>query len=124
MSCFDGKRWERFNSDKVCKVSYARLQGRDMLLEHFRASSIMQQHKNLRPFFKLEGSGTPLVPPGYGFAADSTLMEAIDNWSDTSSAFRLFDSYNECEENASTGSWGSLLLNEQSKNTATGKKAL
>ena len=32
---FNGKRWEFFNSEKVCEISYARLQGYKMLCRHF-----------------------------------------------------------------------------------------
>ena len=48
---FNDKKWEKFNSEKVCKITFARLQGQDALIDHFRSSSVMQQHKQLRPFF-------------------------------------------------------------------------
>jgi len=48
---FDGKKWEKFNSEKICKISFARLQGQDALIDHFRSSSVMQQHRQLRPYF-------------------------------------------------------------------------
>ena len=35
---FSGKRWKQFRSDKVCVVTYARLQGKAALLEHFQSS--------------------------------------------------------------------------------------
>jgi len=35
---FNGKRWEEFNSKKVCEITYARVQGRQALVEHFRNS--------------------------------------------------------------------------------------
>lgn len=50
-SLFNDKKWEKFNSEKVCKITFARLQGQDALIDHFRSSSVMQQHKQLRPFF-------------------------------------------------------------------------
>ena len=40
---FNGKRWERFKSDKVCALSYARIQGRQALINHFESSSVMSQ---------------------------------------------------------------------------------
>ncbi|KAF4676658.1 hypothetical protein FOL47_005609 [Perkinsus chesapeaki] len=50
---FDGKKWERFNSEKICKISFARLQGSEQLMEHFRTSSVMQQsNKQIRPWFQ------------------------------------------------------------------------
>jgi hypothetical protein len=48
---FNNKKWEKFNSEKICKITFARLQGQDALIDHFRSSSVMQQHKQLRPFF-------------------------------------------------------------------------
>jgi hypothetical protein len=45
---FDGKRWNRFNSDKICELKYARIQGRTALIEHFRTGNALQnQSKNL-----------------------------------------------------------------------------
>jgi hypothetical protein len=46
---FDGKKWEKFNSEKVCALSYARIQGRANLEKHFQSSSIMVQEKAMRP---------------------------------------------------------------------------
>ena len=36
-----GKRWPRFNSDKICGLSYARIQGQKALVEKFRHSRYM-----------------------------------------------------------------------------------
>lgn len=46
---FDGKKWEKFNSEKICALSYARIQGRHNLEKHFQSSNIMIQEKNMRP---------------------------------------------------------------------------
>ncbi|GMH34439.1 hypothetical protein BSKO_02273 [Bryopsis sp. KO-2023] len=35
---FHAKAWEEFNSKKVCEITYARVQGREALVEHFRNS--------------------------------------------------------------------------------------
>eukprot|EP00210_Caulerpa_lentillifera_P002299 g2207.t1 len=35
---FHTKSWEEFNSKKVCEITYARVQGRESLIEHFRNS--------------------------------------------------------------------------------------
>ena len=42
----NGSKWERFNSEKVCKVNYARIQGKEGLIKHFKNSSVMNQHVN------------------------------------------------------------------------------
>lgn len=38
---FNGKKWKKFNSDKICNLKYARIQGRVQLEEHFQNSSVM-----------------------------------------------------------------------------------
>ncbi|CAG9324497.1 unnamed protein product [Blepharisma stoltei] len=40
---FEGKKWERFNSDKICSLAYGRIQGRQALIQHFQSSSVMNQ---------------------------------------------------------------------------------
>ncbi|KAG1666963.1 hypothetical protein FOA52_004246 [Chlamydomonas sp. UWO 241] len=51
------KKWERFNSEKICNISYARIQGRAALISHFQNSSLMHEDKRCRPIlFVLEGA--------------------------------------------------------------------
>lgn len=77
---FNEKRWDKFNSEKVSKISYARLQGQDALLEHFKSSSVMQQHKQLRPFFvKTDCNG--FTSSGL-LEATGSVIESV--WSETS----------------------------------------
>lgn len=40
---FNKQRWEMFNSDKVCQIKYARIQGKKECKEHFKDSSLMKQ---------------------------------------------------------------------------------
>ncbi|KNE55287.1 hypothetical protein AMAG_01197 [Allomyces macrogynus ATCC 38327] len=44
-----GKKWTRFNSDKVCMLSYANIQGKQALIDKFRNSSVMDEHPSYRP---------------------------------------------------------------------------
>ncbi|KAF9920565.1 hypothetical protein FBU30_009572, partial [Linnemannia zychae] len=44
-----GKKWGRFNSDKICSLSYATIQGRRALIEKFRNSSVMDEEPSYRP---------------------------------------------------------------------------
>ena len=37
---FHGKKWQCFNSEKVCEITYARLQGFKQMKKHFQTSSI------------------------------------------------------------------------------------
>ena len=53
---FDGKKWEKFKSEKVCALSYARIQGRNNLEKHFQTSNIMAQEFSMRPLMLLNGN--------------------------------------------------------------------
>lgn len=46
---FNQKRWQKFNSSKVCKITYARIQGKSAFIEHFRNSSLMNEEVKCRP---------------------------------------------------------------------------
>ncbi|KAL6619872.1 hypothetical protein ACP70R_035011 [Stipagrostis hirtigluma subsp. patula] len=46
---FNGKKWEKFNSEKVASLAYARIQGRNALIAHFQNSSLMTEEKWCRP---------------------------------------------------------------------------
>ncbi|KAK1258833.1 Protein MEI2-like 2 [Acorus gramineus] len=53
---FNGKKWEKFNSEKVASLAYARIQGKDALVTHFQNSSLMNEDKRCRPIlFNSEG---------------------------------------------------------------------
>lgn len=40
---FNGKSWRNFNSEKICELSYGRLQGKVPLLKQLEGSGVMQQ---------------------------------------------------------------------------------
>ena len=46
---FQGKRWTKFNSEKVCAVTYARIQGKRSMVERFQNSSLMGRNEDCRP---------------------------------------------------------------------------
>ncbi|VVB17646.1 unnamed protein product [Arabis nemorensis] len=46
---FNGKKWEKFNSEKVATLTYARIQGKIALIAHFQNSSLMNEDKRCRP---------------------------------------------------------------------------
>ena len=39
---FNGKKWPIFNSEKVCSIKYARIQGKNECSKHFKGSSLMK----------------------------------------------------------------------------------
>ncbi|GMH19393.1 hypothetical protein Nepgr_021234 [Nepenthes gracilis] len=54
---FSGKKWEKFNSEKVASLAYARIQGRAALIAHFQNSSLVNEDKRCQPIlFHLDGS--------------------------------------------------------------------
>lgn len=54
------QKWDKFNSDKVCCVTYARIQGRHALINHFQNSSLMLEETKHQPLlFKPNGDPEP-----------------------------------------------------------------
>ncbi len=54
---FHAKKWEKFNSEKVCHISYARIQGKSSLVTHFQNSSLLHEDKRCRPIiFRTDGN--------------------------------------------------------------------
>jgi hypothetical protein len=39
---FRGKKWRRFNSEKICELAYAKVQGKKELIAHFEKGTIMK----------------------------------------------------------------------------------
>ena len=64
MASMHSRRWERFNSDKVCEIAYARIQGLDQLLSHFKNSSLLAEDKKVRPVILLNGRYVPYPDQG------------------------------------------------------------
>ncbi|KZV27199.1 hypothetical protein F511_04652, partial [Dorcoceras hygrometricum] len=61
---FNGKKWEKFNSEKVASLAYARIQGLTALVSHFQNSSLMNEDRRCRPIvFKSECPRTGDVEP-------------------------------------------------------------
>lgn len=46
---FHNKRWDEFNSKKVCEIKYARVQGRDNLIEHFKTAKFPSHEAEYQP---------------------------------------------------------------------------
>ncbi|KAF1888051.1 hypothetical protein Lal_00024063 [Lupinus albus] len=49
LQAFNGKKWEKFNSEKVASLAYGRIQGKESLIAHFQNSSLMNEDKRCRP---------------------------------------------------------------------------
>jgi hypothetical protein len=46
---FNGTRWRNFNSEKVCSLSYARIQGKQAMIARFQNSSLLDKDDEFRP---------------------------------------------------------------------------
>jgi hypothetical protein len=46
---FHGRRWDEFNSKKVCEITYARVQGRDSLVQHFKTAKFPSEEAEYQP---------------------------------------------------------------------------
>jgi hypothetical protein len=53
---FSGRKWDRFNSEKICELAYARIQGTTSLMDHFQHSltgqlrgRTLREEKKIRP---------------------------------------------------------------------------
>ena len=47
---YRGKKWKKFNSDKICELSYAKFQGRKELISHFEKGKILSfESEDKRP---------------------------------------------------------------------------
>jgi hypothetical protein len=46
---YNGRGWKRFNSDKICDITYARIQGKAAMLKRFENSALMEKDDEYRP---------------------------------------------------------------------------
>lgn len=46
---FSDQKWRNFNSEKVCAISYARLQGKAAMIARFQNSSLLDKDESYRP---------------------------------------------------------------------------
>ena len=44
-----GKHWRIFNSDKICDITYARIQGKAAMLKRFENSALMEKDEEYKP---------------------------------------------------------------------------
>lgn len=63
---FNNKKWKKFNSEKVCQISYARIQGKYAMVEHFKNSSLLFEDVKCQPLIFHDGESEPL-PIGSNF---------------------------------------------------------
>ena len=48
---YRGKKWKKFNSEKICELLYAKYQGKKALISHFEKGKVLSmESKEQRPF--------------------------------------------------------------------------
>lgn len=47
--CFNGKSWKVFKSEKICCITYARIQGKEGMMKRFQNSALMEKDQAYRP---------------------------------------------------------------------------
>ena len=78
---FHGKRWPKFNSEKVCAIAYGRIQGKLSLIQHFQNSSLLHEDKRCRPILFNTGGEIEAFPIGAAALANFSLKQhAADMW--------------------------------------------
>ena len=56
---FHNKGWKLFKSEKICEVTYARIQGLQNLVDHFKSSSLLSEEEEVRPIVMVNGKLVP-----------------------------------------------------------------
>ena len=46
---FQGQKWKNFNSEKVCALSFARIQGKAAMISRFQNSSVLDKDEEYKP---------------------------------------------------------------------------
>ena len=65
---FNDQRWRNFNSEKVCALSYARIQGKAAMISRFQKSTILLKDDSYKPLLfvskgERKGQPEPFLPP-------------------------------------------------------------
>lgn len=59
---YKGKKWRRFNSEKICDLVYAKIQGKEELIAHFEKGKVLSfESEDKRPLILPTPSPLPLV---------------------------------------------------------------
>lgn len=46
---FEGQRWKSFNSEKVCTITFARIQGKNAMISRFQNSTLLEKDNEYKP---------------------------------------------------------------------------
>ena len=80
---FHGRRWPKFNSEKVCQIAYGRIQGKLSLIQHFQNSSLLHEDKRCRPVLFNANGEVEAFPIGPAAIASFTMASKANQATDT-----------------------------------------
>eukprot|EP00268_Persea_americana_P025556 TRINITY_DN2488_c0_g1_i4.p1 TRINITY_DN2488_c0_g1~~TRINITY_DN2488_c0_g1_i4.p1 ORF type:complete len:877 (+),score=174.21 TRINITY_DN2488_c0_g1_i4:272-2902(+) len=102
---FNGKKWEKFNSEKVASLAYARIQGKAALVNHFQNSSLMNEDKRCRPILFHSETGDQIIQEPFPSNITSVRLRQQDGaYSDNISDGSTKGNSDEKEERTRIGS--------------------
>lgn len=66
---FIGHKWKNFNSEKVCALTFARIQGKQSMVSRFQNSSLLDKDESYKPLLFVssgpdKGKPEPFPVPG------------------------------------------------------------
>ena len=62
---FNGQRWRNFNSEKVCSISYARIQGKAAMIARFQNSSLLEKDESYKPLLFVSKGANKGAPEAF-----------------------------------------------------------
>ena len=91
---FNGRKWCNFNSEKVCSLSYARIQGKSALVARYQNSSLMSRDNEYRPLLFYSSGPDKGLPEPFPIPVrhdHQQQPQSVDN--SNASAYHLQQSY-------------------------------
>ena len=73
---FNGHKWRNFNSEKVCALTFARIQGKQAMIARFQNSSLLEKDEAYKPLLFVstgpdKGKPEPFIHSGAGVSGSS-----------------------------------------------------
>lgn len=75
---FSGSRWKNFNSEKICAVTFARIQGKASMITRFQNSSLLEKDDEYRPLLFSSSGPNKGRPEPFPLGSRSAATRKID----------------------------------------------
>jgi hypothetical protein len=109
---FDSQKWKNFNSEKVCTLSYARIQGKASMVARFQNSSLLEKEGEYRPLLFFSSGAEKGKPEPF-----SSSTRSSNQSSSTSSSSQM--SRNSPQRRRSNWDESDITTNGHSENNTT-----